>query len=75
MQRKLKEGGTSYRHLLNEVRVELAKDWLSNSDIPITHMAERLRYSGLATMTRAFKAQTGLTPKAWRRKAQELRSD
>jgi len=75
MQRKLKQAGTSYRYLLNEVRVELAKDWLSNSDIPITRLAERLQYSGLATMTRAFKAQTGLTPKAWRQKAQKLRSN
>ena len=69
MQRRLKEEGTSYRSLLNEVRVELAKDWLSNSDIPITRLAERLQYSGLATMTRAFKTQTGFSPKAWRNKA------
>jgi AraC-like DNA-binding protein len=68
MQRRLREEGTSYRSLLNEVRVELAKDWLSNSDIPITRLAERLQYSGLATMTRAFKTQTGFTPKAWRNK-------
>jgi len=75
MQRKLKQDGTSYRDLLNEVRVELAKDWLCNSDIPITRLAERLQYSGLATMTRAFKTQTGLTPKAWRLKTQELHSN
>jgi AraC-like DNA-binding protein len=75
MQRRLREEGTSYRSLLNEVRVELAKDWLSNSDIPITRLVERLHYSGLATMTRAFKTQAGLTPKAWRSKTRTLHSN
>jgi AraC-like DNA-binding protein len=66
LQRKLKEEGTNYRQLLNEVRVEMAKELLTHSDIPITRLAERLGYSQLATMTRAFKTQTGSSPSAWR---------
>ena len=75
MQRKLKQDGSSYRELLSEIRVEMAKDCLSNSDIPITRLAERLQYSGLASMTRAFKAQTSLTPKAWRQQSQKLHTN
>lgn len=75
MQRKLKQDGSSYRELLSEVRVEMAKDCLSHSDIPITRLAERLQYSGLASMTRAFKTQTSLTPKAWRQQRQKLHSN
>ena len=67
LQRKLKQEGTSYRQLLNQVRVDMAKELLTHSDIPITRLAERLSYSQLATMTRAFKTQTGLSPSAWRK--------
>jgi AraC-like DNA-binding protein len=67
LQRKLKREGTSYRQLLNEVRVEMAKELLTHSDIPMTRLAERLGYSQLATMTRAFKSQTGTSPSTWRK--------
>ena len=66
LQRKLKDEGTGYRQLLGEVRLEMAKELLRESDISITRIAERLSYSGVATMTRAFKAQTGFSPSAWR---------
>ena len=75
LQRKLKECGTSYRELLNEVRVELAKEWLHDSDIPITRLSERLCYSSLATMTRAFKIQTGMSPTAWRGRVRKPKSN
>ncbi len=72
LQRKLKRSGTNYRSLLNEVRLDLGMEWLSNSDIPITRIAEHLCYSSLATMTRAFKTQTGMSPKAWRKMQSHL---
>ena len=46
--------------------MEMAKELLNQSDFSITRLAERLGYSSVATMTRAFKAQTGLSPSAWR---------
>jgi len=68
LQRKLKGRGTSYRRLLNEVRLNMAKELLVSSEISITRIAERLGYSGVATMTRAFKNQIGLSPSAWRKR-------
>ena len=72
MQRNLKERGTGYRKLLGEVRLEMAKELLIESDISITRIAERLCYSGVPTMNRAFKTQTGLSPSAWRESRRSL---
>lgn len=44
----------------------MAKELLTESDISITRIAERLSYSGVPTMNRAFKTQTGLSPSVWR---------
>jgi len=68
LQRKLKDCGTSYRKLLSEVRVNMAKELLISSEVSITRIAERLGYSGVATMTRAFKSQIGLSPSVWRKR-------
>ena len=66
LQRKLKDRGTGYRQLLTEVRMEMAMEMLTESDISITRIAERLNYSGVPTLNRAFKVHTGVSPSAWR---------
>lgn len=72
LQRKLRERGTGYRKLLGEVRLEMAKELLAESDVSITRIAERLNYSGVPTMIRAFKSQTGVSPSAWRETRYDL---
>jgi len=69
LQRKLELCGTSYRQLLREVRVIMAKDLLANSNITITRMSDRLCFSHIANFTKTFKKYTGLSPSAWREKA------
>jgi AraC-like DNA-binding protein len=69
LQRKLTALGSGYRQLLQEVRMEVAKDRLLNSDVPIARLADSLDYSDQGSFTKAFKSQTGNTPSAWRRQA------
>lgn len=69
LQRKLAGHGTSYRELLNEVRINMAIGLLENSEIPITRLSERLCYNDLANFSKAFKKSTGLSPKSWRKRS------
>jgi AraC-like DNA-binding protein len=68
LQRKLKTEGTSYRELLNEVRISMAKEIMANSNIPITRLSDRLCFCDLANFTKSFKQYTGMTPRDWRQK-------
>jgi len=66
LQRRLKEEGTSYQRILNEVRVAMAKDALRSSKISLSQLSDRLCYCDVANFTNAFKAQVGMTPRQWR---------
>ncbi len=68
MQRRLKAQNTSYRELLNEVRLTMAIDLLTNSNISITRLADRLCYTDLANFSKAFTQYTGLSPRVWVKK-------
>ena len=67
LQRKLADLGTSYRELLKEVRTVMAMELLTDSDVSITRISDRLCYQGLPNFTKAFKKQTGVTPREWRK--------
>ncbi|HLT99262.1 MAG TPA: AraC family transcriptional regulator [Burkholderiaceae bacterium] len=49
-----------------ELRMQLAKDWISRERQPIEWVAERLGYSSQAAFSRAFKRITGQPPSAFR---------
>jgi len=66
LQRRLDEEGRNYGELLNEVRKELAADYLANSDHPVTTVAALLGYGSLSSFTRWFTAEFGAPPRAWR---------
>ncbi|MBE9539589.1 MAG: AraC family transcriptional regulator [Proteobacteria bacterium] len=72
LQRKLSALGTSYRELLHDVRIAMAMDLLSNSDISITRLAERLCYADLANFTKAFGEHTGTPPSVWRSRVRSV---
>ena len=74
LQRKLNELNTSYRQLLQEVRIETAQDRLLNSNVSIARVSDALEYSDQGSFSKAFKKQTGLTPSVWRRQAREKES-
>ena len=51
---------------LNELRHELACDWLSNTGLKISLIAGRLGYQHPGDFTRAFRTRAGCTPRAYR---------
>lgn len=51
---------------LNELRHELACDWLRNTGLKISLIAVRLGYQHPGDFTRAFRTRAGCTPRAYR---------
>ena len=68
LQRKLREEGTSYQDLVNEVRCEFSKQYLQKSGMAIGEIAYSLGFSETSAFHRAFKRWTGMTPKEYRRR-------
>ena len=66
LNRQLREHGTSYLQILNEVRKELAIQYLRQSDLSTDEIAERLGYTETTNFRRAFKRWTGKSTSAYR---------
>lgn len=62
LQRKLVEKKTSYKALLDEVRQELAKQYLREKGRTIGEVTYLLGFSEPSNFTRSFKRWTGITP-------------
>jgi AraC-like DNA-binding protein len=67
LQRRLREQGTSYAQILDEVRKELALRYLADPDRTTADAAFLLGYAELSTFHRAFRRWTGTAPGEWRR--------
>ena len=65
LQRRLHDEGITFRALVAEVRIALAKELLVEQRLPVHVIAERLRFSDPAAFRRAFKRATGTTPAAF----------
>ena len=66
LRRRLGDEGHSLSALADEVRRELALSELSNPDIPIKRIADRVGFSEVSAFHRAFKRWTGVTPARYR---------
>jgi AraC-like DNA-binding protein len=66
LNRRLAEQGTTIAKVLNEVRFQLARQLLSETDLPFVEIAATLNYTDASTFTRAFRAWSGTTPTLWR---------
>jgi AraC-like DNA-binding protein len=62
LQRRLRECGTTFRQLSNEVRLELANEQLASS-ATVLQVAEAAGFAEVSSFHRAFKRWTGQTPK------------
>jgi AraC-like DNA-binding protein len=67
LRRRLATEGSSYRHILREVRETLARAYLRDTRLRAEEIAERLGYSDASNFSHAFKHWTGITPGAYRR--------
>lgn len=62
MQRRLQDEGTTFRDVVADVRVALAKQAIATGDAPVHVLADRLGFSDATAFRRAFKRVTGMTP-------------
>lgn len=62
LQRKLLDKGTSYKALLEEIRQELARQYLKEKGRSIGEVTYLLGFSEPSNFTRSFKRWTGMTP-------------
>tara|TARA_R110002167_G_scaffold81834_10_gene223698 strand:- start:7096 stop:8124 length:1029 start_codon:yes stop_codon:yes gene_type:complete len=66
LQRKLVTEGTSYQNIVDEIRLDMAKQLLNDSKIAIQDIAYNLGFSDSGSFHRRFKQWTGKTPKEFR---------
>jgi len=71
MQRLLKEEGTHFSDIRDQVRREMAYRLLFESDLPITHLASLLDYSSPEAFNTASKRWFGVSPLKYRRTLRE----
>lgn len=64
--RKLQREGTTFKQLLNEVRQDLAKQYLQDRSKTLTEISFLLGFSEVSSFSRAFKGWTGVPPSAAR---------
>ncbi len=66
LRRKLEDEGTSFRLLVDEVRVALADELLLTTNMKLHEVAARLGYSEPASFTHAYKRWKGISPTEFR---------
>jgi AraC-like DNA-binding protein len=62
LQRKLKNLNTSFRELFDEIRRDLAKQYITTSDVSLGEITFLLGFSESSTFSRAYKRWHGVTP-------------
>ena len=68
LQRRLAREGATYEQLLNEERMKMARQYLSEPNLKLSQIAGLLGYSEQSAFNRACRDWFDLTPKAYRQK-------
>ena len=71
LERRLGGRGVTFSALLDEVRCELAKRYLGETDFRLEQVAYLVGYSEPAPLVRAFKRWTGTTPMQYRNRRRD----
>jgi len=66
LQQKLKEFGTSYQKILDDLRFEKAEMYISSSTLKMYQIADLLCYQSSAAFSFAFSKRYGLSPSRWK---------
>ena len=66
LRRRLAELGTSFKEITQEVRRDLALDYLKSTNLNIDQISHLLGYTETTNFRRAFKQWTGKPPSAFR---------
>lgn len=72
LQYRLKKHNTSYQALYDTMREDLAKQYLSKSELSISAISERLHFTDTAALSKFFKARIGLSPREYAKRMRLL---
>jgi AraC-like DNA-binding protein len=67
LQRELASRGMTFAALVDDLRFELAAEWLRDPSAKVVEVASYLGYTDSANFTRAFRRWTGVAPTRFRR--------
>ena len=66
LQNSLKNQGVSYQSLLDDVRLELAENYLANTELKVSEISDLLQFAYPSVFSRFMKSQIGNTPRELR---------
>lgn len=66
LHRLLKREGQTFRKLLENTRIERASQYLSNTTLQVSIIAQKLGYSETSALSRSFQRVKGISPSAYR---------
>ena len=66
LRRRLKEEGSTYRELLDEVRFGLAREYLGQTQLQMEEISSLLGYTESGNFSHAFRRWSGMSPRDWR---------
>jgi AraC-like DNA-binding protein len=69
LQRQLQSAGTTFNTILNQIRQDLALQYVGDQDTNMTEIAFLLGFSESSAFSRAFKRWTGVSPSEYRKPA------
>lgn len=67
LNRRLKAEGATFQEALDRVRLAMAKEFLRDSDLPLSEIADALGYAHSTAFLTAFRRWTRTTPGGWRK--------
>jgi AraC-like DNA-binding protein len=66
LQNHLHAQGATFQQILDVVRSDIASNYLQESNVSMTYLADILGYSELSAFSRAFKRWFGVAPRNWK---------
>jgi len=67
LQRRLSNEAYSFQQVLDQIRQQMAKEFLDSPDTNLTNLAQILGYADLSTFSKAFKLWFGVSPSRYKR--------
>jgi AraC-like DNA-binding protein len=71
LRRRLKEESSTYRRIMDEIRFELAREYLGKTRLPIEEISVLLGYTEPGNFSHAFRRWSGQSPQSWRKERGE----
>jgi AraC-like DNA-binding protein len=72
MHRRLKYEGVSYQQLKNDIRRDIAIEYLTHTDLSLQDISEQIDFHDASAFHRAFKKWTGVSPGTYRQNRSKL---